>query len=235
MELLIMRILLILILKKEVSYFNNVFKKCINVQNKLNLIVLSKEIKEIYIKYGFNNNKIKVLQNGAREDKFKFTEYPKNISKSIYVGKIENRKNQYKYQKIQNIDFAGNYYNSKFDIKNKNYLGEWTKDVLYNNLTEYSNLILLSDGEADPLVVKEALICGLGVVVSKCASANLDLNKNFIDVIEDDKLNDISYVREVIEKNREVSKIERRNIREYGLDNFSWSKIIDKYCEITNI
>ena len=75
----------------------------------------------------------------------------------------------------------------------------------------------------------------MGVVVSKCASANLDLNKNFIDVIEDDKLNDISYVREVIEKNREVSKIERRNIREYGLDNFSWSKIIDKYCEITNI
>ena len=114
-------------------------------------------------------------------------------------------------------------------------MGEWTKDVLYNNLTEYSNLILLSDGEADPLVVKEALICGLGVVVSKCASANLDLNKNFIDVIEDDKLDDISYVKEVIEKNKEVCKIERFKIREYGLINFSWSKIIDKYCEITNI
>ncbi len=221
--------------KKEISYFNNIFKKCISVQNKLNLLVLSEEIKDIYIKFGFDSNKIKVLQNGAREDKFKFVKSPKNIGKSIYVGKIENRKRQYKYQNIPDIDFAGNYYNSTFDVKNKNYLGEWTKDVLYNNLTEYSNLILLSDGEADPLVVKEALICGLGVVVSKCASANLDLNKNFIDVIEDDKLDDISYVKEVIDKNREVCKIERFKIREYGLNNFSWSKIIDKYCEITNI
>jgi hypothetical protein len=221
--------------KKEISYFNNVFRKCINVQDKLNLIVLSKEIKDIYIKYGYNNSKIKVLQNGAREDKFKFTKHPKNINKSIYVGKIENRKSQYKYQNISNIDFAGNYYNSKFDIKNKNYLGEWTKDVLYNNLTEYSNLVLLSDGEADPLVVKEALICGLGVVVSKCASANLDLNKNFIDVIEDNELDNISYVKGVIEKNREICKIERLNIREYGLSNFSWRRIIDEYCNITNI
>ena len=75
----------------------------------------------------------------------------------------------------------------------------------------------------------------MGVVVSKCASANLDLNKNFIDVIENDKLNNISYVKEVIDRNREVCKIERSNIREYGLNNFSWSKIIDKYCGITNI
>jgi len=75
----------------------------------------------------------------------------------------------------------------------------------------------------------------LGVVVSKCASANLDLNKNFIDVIEDNELDNISYVKGVIEKNREICKIERLNIREYGLSNFSWRRIIDEYCNITNI
>ena len=38
----------------------------------------------------------------------------------------------------------------RFDV-NIRYLGEWSKDHLYNNLTEFGNLILLSDGEAHPL------------------------------------------------------------------------------------
>ena len=49
-------------------------------------------------------------------------------------------------------------------------------------------MILLSEGEADPLVVKEALIAGLGVVVSECSAANLDLSKQFITIIPNDKI-----------------------------------------------
>ena len=41
-------------------------------------------------------------------------------------------------------------------------------------LTNYANMILFSDGEAAPQVTCEALLSGIGLVVSKEASANLD-------------------------------------------------------------
>lgn len=219
---------------QSAGYFNSYFKISIELQNYITLNALSKEVADVYIKYGFNKSKVNIIRNGAREDLFEFTNTPKFADRSIYVAKIELRKAQYKYQSISNIDFAGNYHNSSFDIRNKNYLGEWTKDVLYKNLTEYGNLILLSDGEADPLVVKEALIAGLGVVVSECAAANLDRSKRFIDVIPNDKLDDTEYVKQIIEKNREICKQERENIRNYGIETFSWKNIIHDYIEIIN-
>jgi hypothetical protein len=154
------------------SYFYNIFKKVIDNQNKIILNAISTEIKNVYIKYGYNRP-INVVCNGARADLFKFTETPELGDRSIYLAKIEYRKSQYKYQSLSGIDFVGNYSSSSFDCGNNNYIGEWTKPILYEKLTNYGNLILLSEGEADPLVVKEALIAGLGVVVSECSSANL--------------------------------------------------------------
>ncbi len=214
---------------KSHNYYKNIFLPTINMQNNYILNALSEEVANVYINNGFSPSRINVLRNGAREDLFRYTQTPIFSHKSIYIGKIELRKCQYKYQIIENIDFVGNVYNSSFDINNKNYLGEWDKHTLYNNLTEYGNLLLLSDGEADPLVVKEALISGLGVVVSECAKANLDLSKPFITVIPDDKLNDILYVKNEIKKNLEVCKKNREEIRNYGLEIFSWEKIIKEY------
>ena len=108
-------------------------------------------------------------------------------------------------------------------------MGEWTKIQLYETLTEYGNLVLLSDGEADPLVVKEALMAGLGVVVSECACANLDTSKDFITIIPDDKLFDMTYVAKEIDKNRKVSKSNRMAIREYALSTFSWDVVVNKF------
>ena len=102
---------------------------------------------------------------------------------------------------------------------------------MYSNLTEYGNLVLLSEGEADPLVVKEGLIAGLGVVVSECASANLDASLPFITVIPNDKLDDINFVFKKIVQNRLASIKMREEIREYALSKFSWDKIIDDYVE----
>jgi hypothetical protein len=61
-------------------------------------------------------------------------------------------------------------------------------------LTNYGNLVLLSDGEAHSLVLMEALAAGLGIVISEFATANLDLDKEFIDVIPENKINDIEYI-----------------------------------------
>jgi glycosyltransferase involved in cell wall biosynthesis len=215
---------------KYVYYYNNFFKKVILYQNMINLNVISNEIKNVYIKHGFNQN-INVICNGAREDLFDFTMNPIYPNKSIYVAKVEQRKGQYKYQSLHGIDFVGNYQDSSFDTKQPNYLGEWDKKTLYKKLTNYGNLVLLSEGEADPLVVKEALIAGLGVVVSECACANLDISKPFISVIPNNELNDMQYVYRTILENRLTSIKMRKEIREYAMENFAWNTIIKKYID----
>ena len=63
----------------------------------------------------------------------------------------------------------GNNADTRFDISTR-WLQEWSKDKLYNELTDYGNLVLLSDGEAHPLVCLEAFAAGLGVVVSEWAA-----------------------------------------------------------------
>uniref|UniRef100_A0A6C0B8S3 Glycosyltransferase n=1 Tax=viral metagenome TaxID=1070528 RepID=A0A6C0B8S3_9ZZZZ len=218
-------------LKKYKYYYQNVFLPVIENQRCLKIHALSKQIGDIYRDHGFKNE-IRILSNGAREDKFRFTLEPKRSNKSVYVAKIEFRKGQYKYQSIENIDFVGNYFDSPFLLNESNYLGEWTKPTLYESLTDYGNLILLSSGEADPLVVKEGLIAGLGIVVSECSSANLDLTKPFITVIPNDKLDDLLYITEKIKENRLISLSMRLEIRQYALDNFAWSAIIEKYLSI---
>lgn len=209
-------------------YFRNIFSKVIEYQNRITINVISKEIKDVYIKYGFKQQ-INIVRNGAREDLFRFSTSPEKPKRSVYVAKIEKRKAQYKYQCIPKIDFVGNYHDSEFNCKYPNYLGEWDKPTLYENLTDYGNLILLSEGEADPLVVKEALVAGLGVVISECSTANLDLTRPFITVIPNDKLNDLGYISNMIEVNRRASLENRQEIRKYALENFAWNKIIDKY------
>jgi len=214
---------------KYSDYFNNIFMKVIHNKDNIYINAISADIKQLYIKWGFPEDRINIIYNGAREDLFKYNINPTKSNKSIYLGKIEFRKGQYKYKNIQDIDFVGNYHDSPFN-RNNNYLGEWTKIQIYENMTEYGNLILLSDGEADPLVVKEALISGLGVVASECSSANLDLSRDFISIIPNEKLNDLEYVSKIINENRKISILKREEIREYALNTFSWNKIIDKYC-----
>ena len=95
-------------------------------------------------------------------------------------------------------------------------------------MTEYGNLVLLSDGEAHPLVCMEALAAGLGVVVSEWGNANLDRSKDFITVIPESKVNDIEFVEKSIIENREYSISHREEIREYAKQ-FDWMNIIQNH------
>jgi len=220
-------------IKENFKKYDNLYKKIISgiIYNNCYIFCLSKEIYIIYEKYGLDTNRLILLSNGARDDLFLFDSNP-IYNQSIYLAKISPRKKQYLFQGIDNLIFVGNKDDKNFNYHKNNYLGEWDKTDLYSKLSNYANLVLLSDGEADPLVVKEALICGLGLVLTKTASANLDLNLPFINIIDDDEVTDLKYITEVINSNRLYSINNRKNIREYGLNNFSYSIIIDKYIKI---
>jgi glycosyltransferase involved in cell wall biosynthesis len=189
---------------------------------------LSPGIKKIYQEMmEFPSDKLFVTPNGVNLENFRVTNNPECPDKSIYLAKIDYRKRQFMFQSISSVWYAGNNADPRFNT-NINYLGEWSKEHLYKNLTEFGNLILLSDGEAHPLVCLEAFAAGLGVVVSQWAAANLDITRGFITVIPESKINDIEFVESEIIKNREYSTNNRQEILDYAKE-FEWSRIVDKH------
>ena len=195
---------------------------------KPNVFGLSEGINDVYHKNaGIPRSKLFLNPNGVNLNKFRVSTSPQNSDRSIYLAKVDSRKRQHMFQKIESLWYAGNIADNRFD-QNKNYLGEWQKDKLHRMLTSYGNLVLLSDGEAHPLVCPEAFAAGLGVVISEWASANLDTSKEFITVIPEDKINDIDFVEKKIIENREYSVKNRLEILDYAKQ-FEWSRILSKY------
>ena len=176
---------------------------------------------------GIPDEKLYTIPNGVDLDLFRTTDEPEFPERSIYLAKIDYRKRQHKFQSIDSLFFAGNIADKRFN-ENHNYLGEWTKEYLHDYLTDYGNLVLLSDGEAHSLVIMEAFAAGLGVVISEFAKANLDLDKDFITLIPEDKIDDIQYVEYAINENRKYSVAHRDEILEYA-QNFCWKNVIKKH------
>ena len=197
-------------------------------QIKPNVFCLSEGIKNVYQNImKFDESKLSVTPNGVNVDLFRRTDTPKYPDRSLCLAKVDYRKRQCFFQGISSLYYAGNVVDERFD-QSKNYLGEWEKQYLYDNLTDYGNLVLLSDGEAHPLVCTEALTAGLGVVVSQYATANLDLSKEFITVIPEDRIGDIEYVEKCIIENREYSVKHRDEIIEYSKQ-FDWVEVVKNH------
>ena len=195
---------------------------------KPNVFCLSPGIRDVYRdQLDIPEERLFVTPNGVNVDQFEFSEEPDYPDRSLYLAKIDYRKRQFMFQGINSLYYAGNNADPRFNI-GTNYLGEWSKEDLYNNLTHYGNLVLLSDGEAHPLVCLEAFAAGLGVVVSEWAAANLDIRKSFITVIPEDKISDIRYVEDAIIANRTYSIAHRGEIRKYGRG-FEWTNVIENY------
>jgi len=194
---------------------------------KPNIFCLSEGIKNVYkVLADIPEDRLYVTPNGVNTQAFNFVDNPKYPERSIYLAKIDYRKRQYMFQCIDSLWYAGNNSDGRFDTS-KNYLGEWNKETLHRDLTNYGNLVLLSDGEAHPLVCMEALASGLGVVVTEWGKANLDDSKDFITIITEDKINDINYVEQKIIENREYSIQHRGEILKYS-KNFDWNRILEE-------
>ena len=186
---------------------------------------LSEGIKKVYsVLMNIPKERLFISPNGVNCGSFKCVDTPDYPNASIYLAKIDYRKRQHLFQSITSLWYAGNIADERFD-KTKNYLGEWSKKYLYENLTHYGNLVLLSDGEAHPLVCMEAFAAGLGVVVTEWGKANLDVDKKFITVISEKHINDIEFLEYEIIKNREYSINNRAEILEYA-QKFDWINVI---------
>lgn len=195
---------------------------------KPNVFGLSDGINNVYHALAeIPRDRLYLSPNGVMLDNFKYTDTPQHPDRSIYLAKIDHRKRQFLFQSIESLWYAGNIAENRFD-QSKNYLGEWQKQHLYDNLTEYGNLVLLSDGEAHPLVCMEAFAAGLGVVVSEWATGNLDLSKEFITVIPENKMEDISFIEQKIIENRKYSIAHRKEILDYA-KRFEWCKILSDH------
>lgn len=194
------------------------------------IVSLSDRIRDEFIRRGIDD--VSVLPCGIETDLYSLDDVV-HSDRSIVVGKLEPRKRQaFLQKKGLNIDFIGNNADPSFDIDDPCYFGEQSKQDIMDNLTSYANMVLLSSGEAHPFVCLEGMAAGLGLVLSEQSTANLDLSQPFITVIPDDKLEDISYLKDKIQENRTISISMRNEIREYCRTNFDWSSIIKQYKEI---
>lgn len=207
-------------------YANIFFKMVLNNNDFHNFVLASKDIHFLEIS-GVDDTYLHKLENGIDETAFSFYEKGNKQNKTIYLGKVSQRKKQHIYGKLKNIDIIGP--NNSGYIEN--YCGSWTRDQVHSELSHYGNLLLLSDGEADPLVVKEALIAGLGVVLNETSAKNLE-KQSFITIIPNNKLMDLDFIQQQMEENRNVSIQMRDKIREYGIEHFSWNNLIKDYINI---
>lgn len=196
------------------------------------IISLSPEIEILFKRAGYNKFS-RVLRNGAR---FKdFISRDSGNGKSLCLGKVEPRKKQTYLARIGegrcNIDFIGPIIDPFFRPNSTcSYNGVWSKQDLYNNLSSYSSLILLSDGEAAPLVVTEALCAGLSLVLTETAAANLKKDLPFIKILSSNYTPEeaVDAINQVNSENNN----HRQNIKQYAKENFDWAVVCDDYVKI---
>ena len=181
---------------------------------------------DTFVKNGAIEENCWLSRLGVLPSSYEFDLVP-SYDKTLCFSQICDRKRQYLIQDLDDVDFVGRLESGRF-VNQKNYKGQYDRNFLNKEITKYPNFALLSSIEnTTPLAVKEALVCGLGVVVSESVSVELDSNQKFIDVIPEQKIEDISYVSEVIRKNREYSFSHRKEIKEYGDKVFGLNSIIE--------
>jgi len=197
------------------------------LQKNTRIICLSENIRRHYVAAGAPPGCAHVISNGLMAGRFRFTETPRHREHSLCLAIVNRRKRQHLLRGIPGLYFAGPV---EDDIAlGKDYLGEWSRVQVENDLTDYANLVLLSESEvAAALVCLEAMASGLGLVISQTNAANLDTSLPFIDLVPEEKITDRDYVTAVIAKNRAAALGMRREIRDYAKKNFDVAQIIER-------
>lgn len=181
---------------------------------------LSIHIAQLLQSHGRKN--VLFMPNGANSDKIRFASETK-LFKTLCLAEISDRKRQFLLQNTPDIDFVGKIRVPHFRVAgtNSSYVGEWSKSDVYEHLTDYHTLALMSDGEGDPLVVKEALMAGLQVTVS-LEACKLSPIPPWVHVV-DPRL----ALPPCVSHNREAT-------REHAIAHFAWPKLIETHHHLVH-
>lgn len=190
------------------------------------IICLSENIRRHYLAAGAKPGRAHVIPNGLMIERFRFTETPRRKERSLCLAAILRRKRQHLLCGIPGLYFAGPMVEETG--LGEAYLGEWSRRRIERELTDYANLVLLSESEGHANVCLEAMAGGLGLVVSEAGATNLDVSLPFIDVVPEEKITARAHVAAVIAKNRAAALGMRREIRDYAKKNFDVAQIIER-------
>jgi glycosyltransferase involved in cell wall biosynthesis len=106
----------------------------------------------------------------------------------------------------------------------KRFLGPWSREKVNNELSKYKVLVLLSDGEADALVLYEAQAAGCSIVISSKAAGSQNLDLPWVYIVDDWSILQSTLIEAI-----EFNKIFSDQIIEYARKNYSWSDNITAY------
>jgi glycosyltransferase involved in cell wall biosynthesis len=198
-------------------------------------IVLSERVRDLYLGSGYRGF-LRVLRNAVETDAFRLAD--RGNGKAICVGMISTRKRQAWLADAAagrvEVDFVGPWdargepgFNPRETVR---HLGVWDKATLYEHLTDYSCLVLLSDSEGAPKVVLEALAAGLNVVITAACAANLT-PEPFITVLPEDELQPDAVI-EAIDAAIAANDAMRPAIRAYAAARFDYDVVTPEYLEI---
>jgi len=186
-------------------------------KTKLSLVCLSPSISDALETTGLSTM---ILPNGAEQERIRYR-YNGGNGRALCLGKIEPRKRQKELTHIVNLDFVGPIVDKRFPANIPNYKGVWSREQVWENLTEYSVLVLLSDGEAHALVICEALLAGLSLVVSANAGGNLRPEWPIAKILTSQECDQPIVVAEAVETMLCRADRQRQQAREIGLQYFS--------------
>jgi len=209
-------------------YQNDGYDKLINqITNNQDFHIFASSQKDIdtFVSFGAKKENTFLSKLGINPEPYSF--YKKaEYDKTLCFSQIIDRKRQNKIQNIENIDFIGRVCDPEF-YNYQNYKGEVSRKFLNQEISKYSNFILISSVEnTTPLAPKEALMCGLGLVVTEAVAYELDTSLDFIHVIPENKINDLDFIKNTIEKNKKISINKRQEIRQYAIDTFGLENIL---------
>lgn len=188
---------------------------------------LSDEQRREFAARGAASDRLLMVPNGARADLIRFNPQPAYPDRMICLGMIGQRKRQNLLFPMDFVDCVGPV--SAYDpveIPPDIAFPSWSKQQVYDNLTDYSALVLISKSEADPLVVKEALMAGLTVFVSEAAAANLDRSQPFVHVLDEATIN-TPFALALRLRTEPIH--DRQKVRSYAEQHFDWPILAKQY------
>ena len=196
-------------------------------------LVLSPPIAALYRRHGYAGF-LGVVRNAVETECFRMADV--GNGRAICLGRVCVRKRQAWLAEVVRgrvpVDFVGPHRAHEPFAENDEarYLGEWSKDAVYERLTEYSCLVLLSKAENAPKVVIEGLAAGLSVVVNEASAANLT-NEPFITVLDDEERRG-NVINSAIEQAIADNAALRPTIRAYAKHYFDYARVLDHYLRL---